>query len=279
VVGRLVIGEAFSNSLGNVRSCSDKLSRFDLHLVYQRFGLFGLYSLFFQGASIAESTFFGLQDMGNDYLPAKAETTILFTGSSFTPDPKATLMASVIHHRFTVEAYDQMIEAGIFSENDPVELINGEIVRKMPIGRLHGAMVNRLNQRLVTQFSGQAIVSVQNPIVADESEPEPDFAVLTYRNDFYSTSKPKAEDVRLLIEVADTSLEYDREIKLPLYARSDIHDFWIVNLIESKIEVYRDPKPDGNYGTRQDYTGGQTIGMLAFPNVKIDVDALFNRFD
>lgn len=107
-------------------------------------------------------------------------------------------MVSVIHHRFSVQVYDQMIEAGIFTENDPVELINREIIKKIPVGRLHVAMVNRLNQRLVMQFAGQAIVSVQNPIILVDSQPEPDISLLDPRDDFYATTKATANDVRLL---------------------------------------------------------------------------------
>lgn len=183
-------------------------------------------------------------------------------------------MVSVIHHRFSVQVYDQMIEAGIFTENDPVELINGEIIKKMPVGRLHVAMVNRLNQRFVMQFAGQAIVSVQNPIILVDSQPEPDIALLESREDFYAIAKPTAGDVRLLIEVADSSLAYDREIKLPLYAHSGIEEFWIVNLMESRIEVYRRPHSDGTYADRTDFVGGQTLALLAFPGVLLAVDEL-----
>ena len=98
--------------------------------------------------------------------------------------------------------------------------------------------------------------------------------LLDSRDDFYATEKPTANDVCLLIEVADSSLEYDREIKLPLHAQSGIEEFWIVNLIDSRIEVYRQPQSDGTYADRTDIGSGQTLRLLAFPGVLIPVDEL-----
>jgi Uma2 family endonuclease len=183
-------------------------------------------------------------------------------------------MASVTHHRFSVDEYEQMIDKGILTENERVELIRGEIVEKMVIGPLHSATVKRINRLLTTRLLASAIVSVQDPVVLSDSEPEPDLALLLPNNDFYATSKPTANDVRLIIEVSDSSLAYDREIKLPLYAQAGIQDFWIVNLIESKVEVYRQPLASGSYTSRSDFTRGDELSPLAYADSTFLVDEI-----
>ncbi len=183
-------------------------------------------------------------------------------------------MVSVTHHRFTVDEYEQMIVQGILTENERVELIRGEIVEKMVIGPLHIACVNRLTALLVNRIGAAAIVSVQNPIVLADSQPEPDLALLVQRNDFYATSKPKAADVHLVIEVSDSSLEYDRQIKLPLYSQSGIREAWIVNLEAAVVEVYRQPQTTGSYLLRQDYNQGQSIRLSALPEFELSIDSM-----
>ena len=183
-------------------------------------------------------------------------------------------MASVTHHRFTVDEYEQMIDKGILSENERVELIRGEIVEKMVIGPLHSATVKRINRLLTTRLLASAIVSVQDPVVLSDSEPEPDVALLLPRDDFYATAKPQGSEVRLVIEVSDSSLEYDREIKLPLYAQAGIQEFWIVNLNESKVEVYRQPVASGSYSSRSDFSRGGELSPLAYPDSTFFVDEI-----
>ena len=182
-------------------------------------------------------------------------------------------MAMVTHHRFSVAAYHRMISEGILSEDDPVELIRGEIIEKMPVGATHAAAVKRLNRI----FAGleSVIVSVQDPILLDDSEPEPDLALLRYRDDFYAGQKPTAADVRLLIEVADSSLAYDRQIKLPLYARAKIGEVWIVDLIDTQVEVYRDPNPEGDFASRSIATRGDRLGPTALEGWSLDVEKIF----
>lgn len=144
----------------------------------------------------------------------------------------------------TVEEYHKMGEVGILQEKN-IELINGEIIAMSPVGSKHLACVNKLNALLNTLLGTKAIVSVQNPIVASNlSEPEPDISLLTYRPDFYVNEVPHAKDVLLVIEVADTSVMYDREVKLPLYAESSIPEFWLINLEVNEIEVYWLPSGD-----------------------------------
>src|SRR5262249_41606502 len=143
---------------------------------------------------------------------------------------------------FTVDEYHRMAEVGILTEDDRVELIDGEIIKMSPIGSYHVACVNRLTAVLIPKVGGAAIVSVQNPIrIDDYSEPEPDIAILRHRDDFYSQSLATANDVLLVIEVADSSLEYDRTVKLSTYSRAGLPEFWIVDLQADEIEAYSEP--------------------------------------
>lgn len=174
-------------------------------------------------------------------------------------------------YRITVDRYDKMIAAGIFTENDAVELIRGEIVPKMPIGSHHAACVKRLNEYLIRSLGGRAIVGVQDPIVLADSEPEPDVTVLKRRSDYYAEDKPTADDVLLVIEVADSSLEFDREDKLAIYAEAGIGEYWIVNLLEGAIEVYRDPA-GLEYRSRRVVAPGESVSLLHLPDVAIAAD-------
>lgn len=144
----------------------------------------------------------------------------------------------------TVEEYHKMGEAGILQEKG-IELINGEIIKMSPIGSKHVSCVNKLNALLNALLGNKAIVSVQNPVITGGlSEPEPDIAILMYKEDFYAEEIPHAKDILLIIEVADTSLEYDREVKLSQYAESGIPEFWLVNLKDNVIEVHWEPMGD-----------------------------------
>jgi Uma2 family endonuclease len=128
---------------------------------------------------------------------------------------------------FSVHEYHQMLQAGVLGEDDRLELIEGEIVQLSPINSRHAACVNRLNALFTSRLTGRAVVSVQNPIRLDtHSEPQPDLALLKPRPDFYAASHPNPEDVLLVVEVADTSADYDRGVKLALYARVGIAEVW-----------------------------------------------------
>ena len=149
----------------------------------------------------------------------------------------------VARRQFTVTEYDRMIEAGILQEHDRVELIDGEIFEMSPIGSRHAACVNRLNALLTHQAGHQAIVSIQNPIrLGDYSEPEPDIAVLKPHSDYYVQAHPTVDDILLVIGVAETSLEYDREIKIPRYAEAGIAEVWLLDLQHQVIMVYTQPQ-------------------------------------
>ena len=138
-----------------------------------------------------------------------------------------------------------MVEQGILNEADRVELLNGEIFTRSPIGKKHAAIVNRLVHVLSQLLGNEAIVSVQNPILAGEqSMPEPDIAILHARADFYASQHPMGSDIYIVIEVADSSIEIDREIKLPIYVAAGIPEYWIIDLHNNQIEVYRTPSGD-----------------------------------
>jgi Uma2 family endonuclease len=160
-----------------------------------------------------------------------------------------------------------MICAGILSENDRVELIHGELLDKMPIGDSHVEAVNRLSRLFARLLEESVTVSVQNPVILADSEPEPDVALYTLR----APGKARAADVHLVVEVADSSLEFDRAVKLPLYARSGIPEYWIVNLLAGEVEIHREPQLDGTYGSNLTVGRGDTLQPLAFPGIVIPV--------
>ena len=177
-------------------------------------------------------------------------------------------------HRFSVDEYEDMIQLGILAENDRVELIRGEVLDKMPIGVQHGGMVNRLNRQFPLLLPGVIQAAIQNPVVLTDSEPEPDVALLTPRNDDYLTVKPHPSDILLLVEVADSSLQYDREVKGPLYADNGIREYWIVDLHDETLEVYRQPQSTG-YADVRILRRGDATDLVAFPGVSLLVDDLF----
>lgn len=178
--------------------------------------------------------------------------------------------------RFTVEEFEQMITAEILTEEDRVELIQGEIVAMSPIGDDHVLAVNTLTQLFAHKLFGRAIVSVQNPIrIGEDSRPQPDLAVWRWRTDYVRI--PDAADVLLVVEVADTTLAYDRAVKLPLYAAAGIPEVWIINLTERVVEVYREPQPAGYEAARR-FTGAtDALSPLAFPDVVFVVGDIVSR--
>ena len=179
------------------------------------------------------------------------------------------------HRCFTVADFHRMGEAGILGEDERLELIEGEIIEMTPIGSPHGGRVNQLN-RLLTQAVGElAVVAVQNPVVLSEhSEPEPDLALLRPRADFYTSSHPQASDVLLLIEVADSSLPTDRDIKVPLYARHGIPEVWIVAIGEH--QVLRFALPDqGAYQVRETIDLSRPTSVPGLPHCTLDLAPLF----
>ena len=178
-------------------------------------------------------------------------------------------------YRFNVENYVQMLEAGILKKDDRVELLCGEILQMSPIGTRHQACVNHLTQYLVLALQQSAIVSVQNAVrLTRDSQPQPDLAILEPRLDFYADRYPRPEDILLLIEIADSTLSFDRDIKIPLYARAGVRETWLVDLNGSCVEVYCDPSESG-YRTKQTFDPGDRLAPTALPNISVAVDRIF----
>ena len=143
-----------------------------------------------------------------------------------------------------------------------------------PIGSRHGAAVDLLNRWLVMGCATRAIVRVQGPVrVGAHSEPQPDLLALVPRDDFYRDKPPTADDVLLLIEVADSSLQYDQTVKLPLYARAGMREVWLVDLVRNEVQVHREPTP-GGFGFVERRGRGSLVEPIAFPGLSLRVDEL-----
>ena len=168
-----------------------------------------------------------------------------------------------------------MAEAGIFKANDRVELIEGEIFDMPPIGIDHAYVVKRLNSIFMQCVGMETIVSVQDPIHLDaSSEPQPDMALLHYRGDFYRQAHPGPEDIILLVEVSCTTLRYDREVKLPLYARHNIPEVWIADLERQRLEIFRRPE-NGVYLEMFSPNRVETIAPIGFAEARVILRNLF----
>ncbi len=176
----------------------------------------------------------------------------------------------------TVEAYHRMGEVGIFAPDERVELIEGEVVEMAPIGSRHSGLVNRITHLLVQAVGKRAVVSVQNPVrLSRISEPQPDFAVLKPRADDYQSATPLPEDVFLLVEIAETSLQYDRELKAPLYAAHAIPELWVVDVTEKVLWIYREPQA-GSYTRVEKTERPGKLRLAAAPDIELDLSGLFS---
>ena len=175
---------------------------------------------------------------------------------------------------FDVDDYHRIAQAGILSEDDRVELIDGEIVAKTPIGPRHNASVNRANRGLGKIVGDHAIVQVQGSVRLDRfQEPQPDIVLLRPQPDFYASRLPGPSDILLIIEVAESSLHYDREVKARIYAESGVREYWLVDLDDRSASCYRDPSGTAYQELRQ-YRSGQSIVPQALPQCAIPVDVL-----
>ena len=184
------------------------------------------------------------------------------------------MSVEAVRRRFTVAEYRSMSQAGILSEDDRVELLEGEIVQMSPIGRRHAACVKRLNRMLSELVGREAIVSVQDPVrVGMDSEPQPDVALLRWRSDFYAGALPEAGDAQLVVEVAESSSQTDRLVKVPLYARGGVPEVWLVDLAEDVVEVHRGPGADG-YGEVLRVGRGEHLSPQELPVVGVSVSEL-----
>lgn len=176
--------------------------------------------------------------------------------------------------RFTATEYHQMARAGILTEDDRVELLEGEIIEMPPIGPGHAHTVDETAEWFFERLRDVARISVQNPVRLDEhNEPQPDIMLLRRRPQGYRTRLPGPRDVLLLVEVAETSVDRDRRAKLPLYARAGIPEVWLLDLRRRTLTVYRDPSADG-YRTAQTLRSGDTVAPFAFPDRQFAVAEL-----
>lgn len=177
--------------------------------------------------------------------------------------------------RFTVDEYMKMAEAGILAEGERVELIGGDIIEMSPIGNPHEARTAGTHRLLAPLFiEGRAVLRVQGHVRLDENNrPEPDLALLKWRDDLYGNQSPAPEDILLLIEVSDSTLASDRSVKLALYARFDIPEVWIENIPDGVVEAYTNPI-EGQYTESRIYRPGETISLSAFPDVSLSVSEL-----
>lgn len=196
------------------------------------------------------------------------------------PREHVELLDGIVYHKYTGErrrytASDarHMVQRGVLHPRERLELIDGQLYVMAPAGSRHVACVNRLTDAFTDQKTDAFLVSVQNPVaLGPEQQPAPDVALLR-RRPGYDAGLPGPGDVLLLVEVADTSLRFDRETKLPLYAAHGIPEVWIVNLAGDVVETYRDPAPDGFRAART-HERGSTLAPASVPDLALAVDAL-----
>ena len=175
--------------------------------------------------------------------------------------------------RFSVDEYYKMIDLGLIKDYEKAEIIDGELIKKMTIGDRHAFAVDFLNRFFAKNMPDEILVRVQNPLrLTDFDEPEPDI-VLTDLTKYDGKRHPRANEVILVVEVADSSLKYDRDTKMPLYANANIPEVWIVNLINNVIEVHRDAS-NGIYQIAKIYSPGETLHSVALPDLRLDVDSI-----
>jgi Uma2 family endonuclease len=175
--------------------------------------------------------------------------------------------------KFTAEEYERLVELGIFGEEERLELIDGDIVEMTPIGHRHAACANNLHALFCAALGRRTCVWGNGPArMAINSVPQPDLALLRPRS--YQTGAPRSEDVLLIVEVAESSLRYDRTVKMRLYARTGIFEYWIVDVVGGGIDVYRGPEADG-YRERRRAGRGESVAPAAFSDVVVQVDDVF----
>ena len=191
-----------------------------------------------------------------------------------TAPPPATAAQIPQCRRFTVAEYYALADAGILAHTERVQLLDGEIIVMPPIGNRHQSGTDRINHMMGIDLQGRAIVRNQGPVHLDESsEPEPDLTLLRWRDDFYETAHPGPADVLLLIEVADSTLAFDRNTKLRLYAQAGISEVWIVNLRDRCVETYTEPV-DGAYANVRYFEVGDSVSPQHFPDIALPVERI-----
>jgi Uma2 family endonuclease len=186
----------------------------------------------------------------------------------------ATISDGVKPRLITVAEYDRMIEAGIYTENDRLELLNGEIIELMPKGPKHTSACSRILRFFIRLFDERAIVRSQDPIWLDDfSEPGPDIVLAKWNESDYAENHPRAGDILLIMEISDTTLAYDRDAKAKAYARNGIAQYLLLNLNNETLEDYREPSADG-YQFKQTLRRGDRFDLVSFPETEIAIDDL-----
>ncbi|MFY9974708.1 MAG: Uma2 family endonuclease [Chromatiaceae bacterium] len=180
----------------------------------------------------------------------------------------------VRRHRYTAEDYYRMGEVGILAPDARVELIDGEVIEMTPIGAPHASIVTDLQNRLVPLAGHQAVVRIQNPIhLGRHDEPKPDLALVTPPASKYRTRHPEPPDILLLIEVAETSLRVDRDLKLGIYARFAVPEVWLVDINGRRITRYRDPSETG-FRASDVLDLAAPVPIPGLPSLRLDLSAL-----
>ncbi|MBD2138739.1 Uma2 family endonuclease [Anabaena sp. FACHB-1237] len=189
-------------------------------------------------------------------------------------------MTVVTAKRFTISEYHRLAELSFFREDERVELIRGEIIQMAAKGTSHCVCETLLCQELIQLLLGRAMVRGQQPIIiADHSEPEPDVTIVRKVKDNYLSSHPQPSDILLLIEVSNSTLKYDQEVKLPLYAEAGISNYWIFNLINYRLECYSQPYQDAqanfDYRHKLILLPHESVKLPCFPDLILDLSKVF----
>lgn len=188
-------------------------------------------------------------------------------------------MSIVNNKKFTINTYQKLVETDFFQPTERIELIKGEIIEMAAKGTAHETCLRKLLKQLFTVIGEQAIIQCQSPIlIPPDSQPEPDIALLKNRDDYYSLNHPQPEDIFLVVEIADSSISYDQQIKLPLYASVGIEQYWIFNLLDNWLEIYEQPiqvgKDKFNYATRKIILPNQQINISCLTDVYLDLSKI-----
>jgi len=161
---------------------------------------------------------------------------------------------------WTLEQYHNMVDAGVLTENHRVELLNGKIVPMSPVGRYHAACVSNIQEFFILSFGKKFTWRTQDPVsMLDDSEPEPDFVIAVRNDSNYAEGHPTKDDIVVLMEVSDSTLDKDREHKLPIYAEGGVKEYWIINLVDRQFEIYTAPLEDGTYGDKTIHQEGSSF--------------------
>lgn len=189
-------------------------------------------------------------------------------------------MLSVTRKKFTLEEYHRLTDLGFFESGERVELIRGDIIKMAPKRTPHSVCNSLLLEELYSLLKGKANVRGQEPIIIPpNSEPEPDVVIARKKEDNYLSSHPQAEDILLVIEIADSTLKFERDVKLPLYAEAGITDFWILNLSDNQLETYSQPYQESNgtynYRSKQIYLPNEVISIPSFADIYLELKPFF----